>query len=229
MKQASVLTIVIPCYNESKSILTLVGVAAEISKNYPITFILVNNGSTDKTREILESKREMGLKILHLEQNRGYGAGIKAGLKITETEYVGWTHADLQTSLKDLIIPLEMLTNDRVFIKGNRIYRSATARFFSIGMGCFESLLFRMKLFEINAQPTIFHSSLMEGWDPPDDFALDLYSYVLAKKMNYEEIRFYVRFNDRLHGESKWNYSIKSRFKFILRTITYSIKLVGRI
>ena len=65
-----------------------------------------------------------------------------------------------------------------------------------------------------------------KSWqNPPNDFALDLYSYYLAKKNNLKILRFPVKFDKRLYGSSKWNFGLNSKFKFIKRTIIYSINL----
>ena len=83
-----------------------------------------------------------------------------------------------------------------------------------------------MPLYEINAQPTIFHKSLYSNCkDAPNDFSLDLYFYIKAISLNYKVKRFKVNFLNRIHGSSSWNKNIQSKIKFIKRTISYSFKL----
>jgi glycosyltransferase involved in cell wall biosynthesis len=219
------LTVVIPCFNEGESLRILLINAERIANDYPICFVFVDNGSNDQTAHILSTSIHRNIKFLHLKVNQGYGAGIKAGLDLAETDYVGWTHADLQTPLMDLVNSLDFCINDNNFIKGKRIGRKLGDKIFSSGMGYFESLIFGKRLFEINAQPTIFHKSLMNGWNPPKDFSLDLYAYILAKKMHWNEVRFDVKYNPRIYGNSKWNIGARSKIKFISRTIVYSLKL----
>ena len=49
-------------------------------------------------------------------------------------------------------------------------------------MSLFETLLLRTRLWDINAQPTMFHRDFFASWDrPPHDFSLDLYAYYGAK------------------------------------------------
>jgi hypothetical protein len=124
-----------------------------------------------------------------------------------------------------VLLAIKKFTADKVFVKGFRRDRPASSRFFSAGMGVFETILFRTPLREINAQPTLFHKSLLIAWDPPSDFSLDLYAYVLAKRKGYLIKRFDVSFKDRLHGVSSWNTSFASKSKFIKRTFRYSLKL----
>ena len=93
-------------------------------------------------------------------------------------------------------------------------------------MAIFETILFRQKLEEINAQPTVFGRQILQQWsNPPLDFSLDLYALVMASRSMGQIKRITVNFLPRQHGESKWNESFKSRLKFIKRTIKYSFEL----
>jgi hypothetical protein len=88
------------------------------------------------------------------------------------------------------------------------------------------SILFRIKLKEINAQPTMFTRNFYRSWsNPPHDFSLDLFALVEAVTSKLTVARFDVNFLPRLHGESKWNQNLPGRLKFINRTLVYALKL----
>ena len=145
-------------------------------------------------------------------------------------EYIGWTHGDMQTPPQDVISALEIIEQANspkdIYIKGRRFGRPLFDRIFTFGMSLFESLYLREKLFDINAQPNIFHRSFYDNWsNPPWDFSLDLYALYLARKNKLKIIRLPVMFEKRLHGESHWNKNLFSKFKFIKRTLDYSFKL----
>lgn len=218
-------SIVIPCYNECASLLELIDQAANIARQGQGEFIFVNNGSADDSATIFQEAAKKGFKVVNLETNQGYGGGILAGLKLASSDIIGWTHADHQTPIEDVLLAIEKFTVDNVFVKGIRRGRPASSRVFSAGMACFETILFRTRLREINAQPTLFHKSLQIDWDPPSDFSLDLYAYVLAKRKGYLIKRFDVSFKKRLYGVSSWNTNFASKSHFIKRTIRYSLKL----
>lgn len=230
--QSALLEIVIPCYNESLSIKDLVERCNFVSSKSPINFILVDNGSLDNTWEQLElltldRKNIISLKVNH---NIGYGNGILTGLARTKAPYVGWMHADLQTSPDDLIQIADWLlaTEDAkyIFVKGKRKNRALVDIFFSFGMSVFESILFRKKMTEINAQPTIFTRSLITDLNnAPLDFMLDLYAYSKAISKGYRQKRFFVNFGGRKYGVSSWNKNIFSRIRFIYKTVKYSLML----
>lgn len=231
-EQKTQVEIVVPCYNEFENIPNLIAKAKEIVElsDSKINFILVNNGSIDNTQSLFGSQKTSGIRYLTSPKNLGYGGGILFGIKATSSRFVGWTHADLQTPLEDLLKFLPYLDSNNIFFKGIRKGRNLIDSFLSFGMGIFESLLFQARIKEVNAQPTIFNRNFLETWtSPPLDFSLDLYALVMARKMNLTVKRIEVIFLQRKFGQSKWNFGIKSRFRFICRTILYSFKLRGKI
>ena len=94
------LSIVVPCYNESKDIAK----NSEIIKNYlesikqDYELILVNDGSKDNTKEVIEAIP--GVKALSYEPNRGKGGAVKYGIENATGDYVLFMDADLSTNLE---------------------------------------------------------------------------------------------------------------------------------
>jgi glycosyltransferase involved in cell wall biosynthesis len=216
--------IVIPCYNESGNLTTLIDQCEEIATSGFFEFVLVNNGSTDNSIEIMNRKSSANVRFIDLEKNLGYGGGIISGLSTLKTDYVGWTHADLQT---DLISSMAALRNaDFDFFKGIRLGRSPLERLLSSGMGLICSAIFRTKLHEINAQPTVMTKKLYDSWrNPPKDFSLDLYATLIAKQRNSRIVRSRFDFSKRNSGKSSWNTGLKSRVKMVSRTLKYAFAL----
>ena len=219
-------SLVIPCFNESDSLAILISEIRSLANNAEIEFILVDNGSNDSTPEILNATSGKNILKLKLEKNRGYGGGIKAGLAIARGEFVGWIHADLQYSLVDSLKFLNHVDTNIKYIKGRRKGRTLFQNFISANMSFFETLLFGHLLYDINAQPTIFHKDmLLDLAGAPNDFSIDLYSYVIAKKRKLKVARYKVYFKNRTFGKSTWNYGLKSIMFMSVRTIKYSLSL----
>jgi hypothetical protein len=61
--------------------------------------------------------------------------------------------------------------------------------------------------------------------NPPNDFSLDLYIYVLAKQHNLKIQKFDVLFPERFHGQSSWNTGLGAKINLIFKTVSYSLKL----
>jgi polyisoprenyl-phosphate glycosyltransferase len=227
------LSIIVPCYNEAKNIPLIFEKFASIIKRPDIEILFVNNGSIDTSQEVFDQliPRYTFAKVLKIEANQGYGFGITSGLREAKGEYIGYMHADMQTDPADPIKALEIIemqTNpENCFVKGNRKNRSLLDQFFTIGMSLFETIYLSTKLWDINAQPNIFHRSFFESIknNCPKDFSLDLYFFYIAKRKNLNIIRFNVMFPDRIYGSSNWNKGLASKWKFIKRTVQFSIKL----
>ena len=226
------LSIIIPCYNEEKNIPLILSGFREVIKRGDIELIIVNNGSEDGSRGVLVDllPQYPFTRSGEIKVNQGYGFGILAGLKEAKGEYIGWTHGDMQTPPSDAIKALEIIEKagnpKKIYIKGQRKGRPIFDNFFTLGMSIFESLFFGKLFYDINAQPNIFHRSFFESWsNPPYDFALDLYAFYLAKKQGIPMMRFPVLFLKRIYGESHWNKNLYSKWKFIKRTIDFSVNL----
>ena len=94
------LSIIIPCYNEAGNLHRLYEKLEAIIDD-EIEVIIVNNGSTDNSEEIIskESSKRNLIKFISLKENLGYGHGIMQGVMVSTGQVISWTHADLQTFL----------------------------------------------------------------------------------------------------------------------------------
>ncbi|MCM1121229.1 MAG: glycosyltransferase family 2 protein [Eubacterium sp.] len=224
------LSIVVPCYNEEQNIPLILRRFGEIIKRDDIEVILVDNGSTDNSAQVLAEMlpKYPFARTTKVEVNQGYGYGILQGLRGCTGEYIGWTHADMQTDPADILKALAIIEQEKglVFVKGNRKGRPFFDVFFTAGMSLFETCYLRKKLYDINAQPNIFPKIFFDEWaNPPYDFSLDLYALYMARKKNLKVVRFPVLFPERIYGESKWNTGLKAKWKFIKRTVEFSVNL----
>lgn len=233
MNNKITLSVVIPLYNEAKNIPSLLKDYDEMITRDDIEIILVNNGSTDNTAHVLAelapTYRDFW-RLVSISINQGYGHGILTGLSEARGEFVGWTHGDLQTPAKDVLRALEIIecttNNKTLYLKGLRRGRGLFDSIFTFGMSIFETVYLKTPLFDINAQPNIFHRDFFATWEnPPHDFSLDLYTYYHARRAGLTVKRFPVLFPARVQGESSWDTGLLSRYKFIKRTVAFSKKL----
>lgn len=226
------LSVVVPCFNEKDNLPSLTGRFAEVleGRKEEAEVILVDNGSTDGSGELLEELLPSCpfMRVVRVEINRGYGYGILQGLAAARGRYIGWTHADLQTDPGDIIKAWDLLEGSEApcYVKGNRVGRPWTDTVFTVGMGIFESVYLGCRLQDINAQPNFFPREFFRSWrNPPEDFSLDLYALYMAGKQGLEVRRFPVEFPQRIHGASHWNTGASAKWKFIKRTISFSVRL----
>lgn len=225
-------SIIVPCYNEAGNLPNLIARFEAIhTPDADWELVLVNNGSTDGSEAIFEAElarpgREFVRVVTVPSPNVGYGHGIYTGLQAARGRYLAWTHADGQTPPSDVLTAFALLTGspdpERTFVKGRRRGRPTKDALFTFGMTVTAVALLQEDLQDVNAQPKCFPRSLLElATDPPTDLNLDLYFFWLARKHGYQVRMFDVSFLDREHGESKWAFNWKSKYKNIQRTVKF--------
>lgn len=98
LSKYSSVTIVIPAYNEEKRVKPTIESALKL--DYPrnkIEFIIVNDGSTDKTeyvvRKLIRNNKRFNIKLIN-QENKGKGAALNTSLKIAKGEFFVCLDAD---------------------------------------------------------------------------------------------------------------------------------------
>jgi len=231
------ISLVISCFNEEGNINKLVERCEKILKIQNSELILVNNGSVDDTKKIIQEhiNKNQKIKLVDIEKNIGFGNGIWEGLKTAKYNILAYTHADLQTDPEDIIKGLEILQNDNQFVKGLRVNKlknewSYFDIFISFSMTIFTFFLLRTYMKDIHAQPVLFSKKLFEQFKFfPKDFMIDAWVFYIAKLKKFEVMRFPVIFNKnaRYYGKGN-NDTLLKTIKGSILHIIGTIKLLGR-
>ncbi len=106
------ISIVVPVFNEAATVAAVVDRLLTIELPAPREIIVVNDGSRDATRSVLETiaaTRPPGLSVVHAEENRGKGHAIRLGFEAARGTIVAIQDADLEldpAQLADLVQPL---------------------------------------------------------------------------------------------------------------------------
>lgn len=138
------ISIIVPCYNEEEAIPYFYKEITKISEsmNNDFEYIFVNDGSKDKTIEIIKkyAKKDKRVKYIHFSRNFGKEAAMYAGLELSSGDYVAIMDADLQdppSLLPEMLSIIEDKKSDydcvgtrRVTRKGEPPIRSFFARRF---------------------------------------------------------------------------------------------------
>ncbi len=106
------ISIFLPCYNEQENIRPIsekaVSVLEQLNADWEL--IIVNDGSSDQTRQTADklATENPGIKVIHHEQNLGYGAALQSGFKAAQKELVFYTDGDNQFDIGEFpgILPL---------------------------------------------------------------------------------------------------------------------------
>lgn len=118
------LSVIIPVYNEETFISEII--KRVLSKDIVSETIIVNDGSTDKTSEVLNGIKNIDnrLKVINLSSNSGKGAAVIEGLKHVTGDVVIIQDADLEYSPDDYPKLVEPFNDPKVnVVYGSRILK----------------------------------------------------------------------------------------------------------
>jgi glycosyltransferase involved in cell wall biosynthesis len=226
------ISLVVPSYNEALTVADVVRRAVAMELNLEI--VVVDDGSTDGTPELLQSLREEvpALKVLRHDHNRGKGAAVRDGIAATTGTFVVIQDADLEYDPKDLPVLLGPLVEGRAdAVYGTRLrggepqrahlfWHYAGNRFLSLLTG----VLYNTTLSDMEVGYKAFRGDLIRSLPlVSDDFRFE--PEVTARLLRIPGIRVYevpISYYGRTFAEGKkitWRDGIKAvgallRFRF---------------
>ncbi len=107
MIQGRNISVIIPVFNEEKTVASVV--KAVLDSGFAAEVICVNDGSTDKSKEVLEGFGDK-IKLISFVKNHGKGAALAVGVRAARGEIVVFLDADLigleKKHLEKLVLPL---------------------------------------------------------------------------------------------------------------------------
>jgi glycosyltransferase involved in cell wall biosynthesis len=223
-------SLIVPCFNEEGGIRKSIADLREALRGLePYEFIVVDDGSTDATREILaeEQNADHDLRVLLHRGNRGYGAALKTGIRAATGELIVITDAD-GTYPNHRIPELLNLASDADMVVGARtaedveypLIRKIPKAF----MRAYSIWITRQDIPDLNSGMRVFRRSLVERFFNvlPDGFSFTT-TITLALMTNRYRVSFLpISYAARI-GKSKIK-PIQDTLQFlqlILRTSMY--------
>jgi len=207
-----ILSIVVPCYNEQEVLPLFYEETTKVLKNMDVDYeiIYVDDGSKDKTSEIIKefSEKDSHCKYIIFSRNFGKEAAMYAGLKNSIGDYVVIMDADLQDPPHLLPEMLNDLRNsDYDCIGSRRVTRKGEPKIRSFFARQFYKLINKLSNIEIVDGARDFQmmkrNMCNAVLDMPENnrFSKGIFSWVGFKKkwLEYENI-------ERKAGETKWNF-----------------------
>ncbi len=137
------LSFIIPCYNEEESLPVLYNRLDKVSKeikDYESEFIFINDGSKDKTEEIIINlnKEDKRVRLYSFSRNFGHQAAVSCGIHNTDSDLAVIIDADLQDPpeiIPDMIKMYEetqapIIYGKRISREGETLFKKITAVLF---------------------------------------------------------------------------------------------------
>lgn len=217
------LSVIIPVYNEAKTLKEIIEkvLFSKIDKEV----IVVDDGSSDGSSEILRTLHYKNLKVVHHTTRRGKGAALLTGLSIAEGEFLVIQDADLEYSPQDyqkLVNPVKDNLADLVL--GARFIYGYKGHFIhKLGNRCLTWLLNLLFSSRINDYSTCYKLARKETWLNLElkakgfDIDVEIICNALKKKKRISEAPIF--YTPRSYSEGK-----KIRWKDGLWAIFYIVK-----
>ena len=115
------LSVVITCFNERPTILRAIEEAKNLNLDKEI--IVIDNYSTDGSREILQSIKDDFIKIVFQPRNYGFGQSVKTGASLANGEFIYVQYSDLEYDIECVSRMLEMAERKNLAaVFGSRLY-----------------------------------------------------------------------------------------------------------
>lgn len=206
------LTVVIPAYNEEKSLSDFLPRVIDYCTRRDWKVIVVDDGSTDGTQTIAESLEQSGqVKVIHHKVNRGYGGAIKTGIGAVDTRYVVTIDADGQHYLDDIeFLFAELRASDADMIVGSREGLKAASMYRDVGKRLIRfvaNLLLDVQIHDLNSGMKVYDTKLAQKYLKlcPDSMAFsEVIALIFISRRHLIEER-PIRIRERIAGVSTIN------------------------
>ena len=129
------LDIIVPVYNEeaclNQTMQRLLELRTKFKGKLNLNYIFINDGSNDKSEEILEeyAKKDKNIKIINFSRNFGHQAAITAGLDYSKADYSAIIDADLQDTPELIYDMYEKSLEGYDIVYGKRLKRKNETAF----------------------------------------------------------------------------------------------------
>jgi len=111
-KNQSLLSIIIPVYNEEGNINLLTKAIEDALKGYHYEIIYIDDFSTDKTRQEVKEMKNPAVVLIEMKKNYGQSSALQAGIDYARGEYIITMDGDLQNDPSDIPMMLDLLIKE---------------------------------------------------------------------------------------------------------------------
>ena len=209
------ISLIVPCYNEEQALPFLYEALCELRKGIEGTgkefeFIFVNDGSTDKTKDVIKdlAARDKDVRYVIFSRNFGKEAAMYAGLEASKGDYVAILDADMQDPPSLIPEMIKSLDNDECdIVAARRVTRKGEPKIRSFFARRFYKLINRMIEVEIadgardfRLMKRIVVDAILE-LSERQRFSKGIFAWVGFRTKWIEHVNV-----ERVAGETKWSF-----------------------
>ncbi|AFC99387.1 Glycosyltransferases involved in cell wall biogenesis [Methanocella conradii HZ254] len=204
------LSVVIPIYNESESIVQLydelTAALDKLGQSYEVIF--VDDGSTDGSFNVLSDlcKHSKNLKVIRLRRNSGQSAALSAGFDYSCGDYIITMDGDLQNDPADIPRLLEKMTEGYDVVCGWRVNRKdpLSKKLFSKLSNILRQILIKDKVHDYGCTLRVYKRECINDFELFGEMHRYIPALMVVNGYSVGEVK--VNHRERCHGKSKYNW-----------------------
>ncbi|MEI6690004.1 MAG: glycosyltransferase family 2 protein [Thermoleophilia bacterium] len=204
------LSLVIPAFNEAGTI--EMALERVLAQPFVCEVIIVDDGSTDGTRDVLEAIDDPRVRVIFHETNQGKGAALHTGFRHATADFVGVQDADLEYDPADLARLLKPLVEGRAdVVYGSRFASGDEHRvlyfWHSIGnkvLTLASNMVTDLNLTDMETCYKVFRREVIQGLDLEETrfgFEPEVTAKVAARNLRIYEVG--ISYSGRTYDEGK--------------------------
>ena len=213
MEDNMLVSLIVPCYNEEEALPFLYNALTEVReqvKDYKFEFIFVNDGSRDKTTDVIKgfADKDPDVKYIIFSRNFGKEAAMYAGLQKARGDLVAIMDADMQDPPSLIPSMIRSIENDEAdIIASRRVSREGEPKIRSFFARLFYKIINRMVDVEIADGARDFRLMKRQVVDAILDlderqrFSKGIFAWVGFRTKWIEFVN-----TERVAGETKWSF-----------------------
>jgi glycosyltransferase involved in cell wall biosynthesis len=228
MWEPRVLSVVIPVFNERRTIAAVVDrVKMAPSAGLKKEIVLVDDGSTDGTREWLATAAHDGVKVLYQDVNRGKGAALRTGFQAATGDVLLVQDADLEYDPEDYPRLLRPIVDGKADVVLGSRFASGEARrvlyfWHSVAnkvLTLVSNAFTNLNLSDMESGYKVFTRPALEGLEIKEDrfgFEPEIVAKVARRKLRVFEVG--ITYSGRTYAEGKkikWTDGVRALYCII--------------
>jgi len=209
------LSLVVPMMNEEENVEPLFKAVREALSDIDYEFILVDDGSTDKTVEKMKALADERTKILVFNRNCGQTQAMAAGIEAAQSELIATIDGDLQNDPSDIPLMIQKLEDEGWDVVAGRRLKRQDGMFLRKIPSKIANYIIRRStgvyLNDYGCTLKVYKSDVAKNLGLYGE--LHRFIPVLAKMYGAKIVEMDVKHHARIHGESK--YGLGRTFKVV--------------
>src|SRR3989339_783551 len=207
MSKLDNVSIIMPVFNEKNTIKKVIDKIISLS---PHEIILVDDGSSDGTRDVLEKIKSDKIKIIFHDKNQGKGAAIRTGLKYMSGDIVTIQDADLEYNPDEIANLVEPINNNEAsVVYGSRFLELKEKKYMLHYMGnkllnFLTNIIYNSKITDMETCYKVFKKDVILSLNLKAkrfEFEPEVTAKILKRKIKIHELP--ISYKSRSYNEGK--------------------------